>query len=166
MSLEYHYLLMSQQDLLQNEVIEEIMRERANSYLLQNKKNDFWIVLSPKFIKDNNFSSKIKQTNFYKQRILSKNSKEFYAAIVSLNKEFITWMNLRLGYFENIDTFTSNSQENKNYVSNGVTGKFIPKEIEPKTYSSPFISNSKLIHPSILTNKYQKLLDLFYTINS
>lgn len=161
MNTEYHYLLMSQQDLLQNEVIEEIVRERTNSYNLQNKKNDFWIVISPKFTEDVIVSEKIKQTNFYRQRISSTGPKDFYGAIVSFNKEFITWLSLRLGYFENLETFKTVPVANKNYVSNGIYGKFTTVNQE----SSPFSANPRLIHPTILTNKYRTLLDSFYKIN-
>ena len=164
MNTEYHYILMSQQDLLQNEVIEEIVRERTNSYMLQNKKNDFWIVISPKFIENSNLTEKLKQTNFYRQRICSTNStnkKDFYGAIVSFNKEFITWLSLRLGYFENLETFQTVLVANKNYVSNGAYGKFSIVNQD----NSPFFSNPRLIHPTILTNKYRTLLDSFYKIN-
>ena len=66
MTVEYYYLLMSQQDLFKNEVIEEIIRERTNSYFNQQKRNDFWILVSPNFVNSKNMSEKIKETNWLK----------------------------------------------------------------------------------------------------
>jgi hypothetical protein len=55
------YLLMSQDDLFKNQVIEEILRERSSSYILQGKPNDFWILVSPKFIEKEEIQQQIKQ---------------------------------------------------------------------------------------------------------
>lgn len=164
MTVEYYYLLMSQPDLLQNEVIEEIVRERTGSYALQNKKNDFWILISPQFTKSPKISSKIKQTNFYKQKknsLMSSNKLEFYGAIVSINKEFITWLALRLGFFENIENFTELNPPNINYVSNGILGKIEQNEITVE--NSPLKSSPNYLFPDLLTNKYKKLLELSYS---
>ena len=163
MTIEYYYLLMSQQDLLQNEVIEEIVRERVSSYALQNKRNDFWILISPEFVKLPNIEQKIKQTNFYKQKkinLIAENNSEFYGAIISINKEFITWLSLRLGYFENIETFTELKTPNVNYVSNGIFGQINTNENLKQI--SPLKGSPKYITPSLLSNKYKKLLELSY----
>ena len=163
MTVEYYYLLMSQQDLLQNEVIEEIVRERVGSYTLHNKKNDFWILISPNFAMSLNISQKIKQTNFYKQKkinLISGNSAEFYGAIVSVNKDFINWVALRLGYFENIDTFMELKAPNVNYISNGILGKINQSEI------SPLESSPKYLTPNLLINKYKKLLEFSYSVGN
>jgi hypothetical protein len=166
MNKEYHYLLMSQEDLLQNEVIEEILRERTNSYIVQNKKNDFWILISPNFVKNPDIYLKIKETNFYKQKkisLIDSNQKnEFYASIISSNKEFIIWLNLRLGYFEDLQTFSDKKQLNPNYTSNGIYGKLdISKDSSFK--KDLFKFNLKYIYPNILISKYRKFLDLFYS---
>ena len=164
MTIEYYYLLMSQQDLLQNEVIEEIVRERVSSYALQNKRNDFWILISPEFVFKANLNQKIKQTNFYKQKktnLISGNNFEFYAAVVSVNKEFINWLSLRLGYFENIETFSNLNAPNINYVSNGIFGKIEQNETGIK--NSPLKSAAKYLTPDLLTNKDKKLLELSYS---
>lgn len=163
MTVEYYYLLMSQQDLLQNEVIEEVVRERTNSYLLQNKKTDFWILISPKFTTSPDITQKIKQTNFYKQKktdLISSNNSEFYSAVVSVNKEFIIWLSLRLGYFENIETFTELKPANINYISNGIFGKIEQKSSNSQI--SPLKSIPKYLAPDLLTNKYKKLVELSY----
>ena len=164
MTVEYYYLLMSQPDLLQNEVIEEIVRERTGSYALQNKKNDFWILIAPHFAKSPKISEKIKQTNFYKQKknsLVSSNESEFYGAVVSINKEFITWLALRLGFFENIESFTQLNAPNANYISNGILGKIEESEITAE--NSPLKSSPEYLFPDLLTNKYKKLLELSYS---
>ena len=166
MTVEYYYLLMSQQDLLQNEVIEEVIRERTNSYLLQNKKTDFWILISPKFAALPGINQKIKQTNFYKQKktnLISSNNSEFYSAIVSVNKEFIVWLSLRLGYFENIETFTELKPANANYISNGIFGKI--EQNNNNFQMSPLKSIPKYLAPDLLTNKYKKLVELSYNFS-
>jgi hypothetical protein len=45
---------MSQKDFLQNQVIEEILREKSSYYMVQNKVPDYWILISPKFLSENN----------------------------------------------------------------------------------------------------------------
>lgn len=167
MTVEYYYLLMSQQDLLQNEVIEEIVRERVSSYALLNKRNDFWILIAPDFVTSPDLNQKIKQTNFYKQKktnLISPNNSDFYGAIVSVNKDFITWVALRLGYFENIETFTQLNAPNINYVSNGIVGKIQQSEINLQ--NSPLKSSPKYLNPDLLTNKYKKLLELSYNFTN
>lgn len=164
MTTDYYYLLMSQQDLLQTEVIEEVIRERSNAYTLQNRKTDFWILISPEFATTPKIKQKIKETNFYKQKkvdLLSSNNSEFYGAIVSSNKEFITWLSLRLGFFENIETFKELKPANVNYVSNGVFGKI--EQNMNDGHFSPLKSSPKYLSPSLLTNKYKKLVELTYS---
>jgi hypothetical protein len=158
---------MSQQDLFQNEVIEELLRERAHSYILQNKKNDFWILISPKFFDDPKIKAKIEQTNFYKNKknliLLDSQNENFYAAIISTNKEFIIWLNVRLGYFESLDNVVPNYATNSNYsdyISNGIIGKFTT--VESKEKRGLFNFKLNFIHPTILLNKYKQLIEFFY----
>ena len=61
----YYYLIMSQQTLLNNEIIEEILRERATYYQLNKKATDFWILISPYFIYKNEILEKIRKSNYY-----------------------------------------------------------------------------------------------------
>lgn len=49
MTTNYHYIVMSQKDLLQNQVIEEILREKASHYNARKKNPDFWILINPFF---------------------------------------------------------------------------------------------------------------------
>jgi hypothetical protein len=165
MNKEYYYLLMSQQDLFQNEVIEEIMRERINSYNSLNKKNDFWILTAPKFVNDSEFQSRLKISNFYKQKeknlVSYNNQVQFYACFLSFNKEFITWLSLRLGYFEDIDKLNKIKTSNLDYISNGITGKLVIKD-EKGSKNTNFDFEKGKIHPTLLIQKYEKLLELFY----
>ena len=63
----YHYVLMSQKDFLENQVIEEILRERA--YFYGNvKKKDFWILIQPNFLNEPTLKQVIQSTNFYQQQ--------------------------------------------------------------------------------------------------
>jgi hypothetical protein len=152
---------MSQIDMLENQVLEEILRERANYYFSKNKNIDFWLLISPNFLKLNDLSENIKQTNFYKQqksKISSENQKDYYSCIVSLDKEFILWLQLRLGYFETI-----NSEINEKFVSDGVYGFF--DYIDNSNFLiSPLKNNFKQLNPSILIKKYKKTLQLYNLI--
>jgi hypothetical protein len=152
---------MSQKDLIDNEVIEELMRERANTYLLQNKINDFWILIAPKFVENKKINQFIKESNFYKQKkttlVANQNPKEFYAAIISSDKEFIKWVSLRLGYFEEVGT---NNLSKDKYISNGIYGNLNSNEYK----ASILASDQKYLYPDLLLNKYKKLLEIFYTL--
>ena len=55
---------MSQKDFFENQVIEEILRERTNYYLAKNKIKDFWLLVSPDFVLSTDLIDKIKSTNF------------------------------------------------------------------------------------------------------
>ena len=154
MSVRYYYLLMSQIDMLENQVLEEILRERANYYYSKNKNIDFWLSISPSFLEENNLSNKIKKTNFYtqqKKNIYSGFNKEFYSSIISTDKEFINWLQLRLGYFENI-----NESIEKTFVSDGIFG-FIDIDSNQKSSLSPLKSKSNQLNPEIITKKYKKI---------
>jgi len=158
MTVRYYYLIMSQIDMLENQVLEEILRERANYYLSKNKNIDFWLLISPTFLTTNNLLEKIKQTNFYKQqktKISSDTDKNYYSSIISLDKEFILWLQLRLGYFENV-----NSEISDNFVSDGICGFF--DYIDETNFNiSPLKNEINKINPFILMKKYKKTLQLY-----
>lgn len=82
----YYFILASQNFLLNEEPVEEILRERIAHYQRVNKKIDFWLILDPKFIN-------ISQPDLNK--LSFENS---YAAVVSLDKYFIQWLKLRIGF--------------------------------------------------------------------
>jgi hypothetical protein len=160
----YYYLIMSQQTLLNNEIIEEILRERATYYQLNKKATDFWILISPYFIYKNEILEKIRKSNYYfkeKNNICSRdlnsfysNNFEFFGTIISSDIEFIKWFKLRLGDFENIENLNKNS-----FNSNGLYGKINIKNNEK---ISILTSNNNYLHPSILIKRYTKSLELYY----
>ena len=76
--LKYYFILMSQKQMLKNEVLEEILRERTSYYFSKNKKIDFWILISPTFLNFFNFYEKIKKTNFYNQQEKKASNSNFF----------------------------------------------------------------------------------------
>nr|YP_009391563.1 hypothetical protein [Laurenciella marilzae]ARW59707.1 hypothetical protein [Laurenciella marilzae] len=94
----YYFAIASKDFFLYQEPIEEILRERTQYYQSLNKEVDFWFTLEPNFIP-----------------LLDNKNKPYYfnipnslAAIVSLDKDFIQWLKLRIG-FVYIGSFQSKS---------------------------------------------------------
>lgn len=83
---KYYFAIASQDFLLKEEPVEEVLRERINHYKNIQKIIDFWLVLNPSFI---NAPEMIHIKNQ-----LTKPS----AAIISYNPRFIEWLKLRLGF--------------------------------------------------------------------
>ena len=96
MSYHYHFVVASQDFLIKEEPIEEILRERKNYYKSISKEIDFWFILDPHFIDNAIFDD-----NYVK---LPKRC----AAIVSLDKQFIQWLKLRI-VFVAVGTFQSSN---------------------------------------------------------
>ena len=153
---------MSQKDFLENQVIEEILRERANYYTSKGITRDFWVINSPKFIDAPEIKNKIAISNFYKQKksaiqsTISNRTYNFYSAIITCDFEFIKWIQLRLGYFEDIKNLAiTNKTTNNSYVSDGIFG-----EIEN---GNSFLDySSDYLHPDILINRYKKSIEIYY----
>jgi len=82
----YYFAIASQNFLMNEEPVEEILRERTNYYKRINKEIDFWFVLSPTFIQSPNLIS-------IRQQLTGP-----CAAIVSLDEKFIHWLKLRIGF--------------------------------------------------------------------
>lgn len=117
----YHYLLMSRVDFLKIQSIEEILRERAGYYKLENNHQNYWIIIDPLFIKDNKIYEMITKTKFYSQN----KEKSSYVALVSTSETFINWLQLRIGYFESIIENQTYEKENsvKLIKSDGIKGR-------------------------------------------
>jgi hypothetical protein len=119
--------------------------------------------MSPTFINYLELGQKITQTNFYNQQkdeILSGGDREFYGSIVSLDRDFINWIKLRLGYFE--DILQNEDPEFKNsFVSDGISGSFssVSSNISPLKY------NGKMINPDVILQKYKSVLSLYYSMS-
>nr|YP_009313007.1 Hypothetical protein ycf54 [Dermonema virens]SCW21261.1 Hypothetical protein ycf54 [Dermonema virens] len=82
----YYFAIASQDFLLHEEPLEEVLRERTNHYNSIQKVIDFWIVTDPTFIN-------APEMEHIKQQ-LPKPS----VAILSLNQKFIEWVKLRFGF--------------------------------------------------------------------
>ncbi len=93
----YYFAVASQSFFLDQEPIEEILRERTNYYKNFNKEIDFWFILNPTFFDKFNISSNVNSNSLNKS----------IAAIVSLDKQFIQWLKLRV-VFVYTGSFESN----------------------------------------------------------
>jgi len=82
----YYYVLASQRFLIEEEPLEEVLRERTRHYHEQEKEIDFWLVLQPAFLEAPQMVE-IKQE-----------CPQPAAAIVSTTPQFITWLKLRLEF--------------------------------------------------------------------
>ena len=82
----YYYVLASQRFLLEEEPLEEVLRERTRYYHEQEKEIDFWLVKQPAFLEAPQM-----------QAIKAK-CPQPGVAIVSTDSQFTTWLKLRLEY--------------------------------------------------------------------
>ena len=79
----YYFIAASKKFLTEEEPLEEILKERRRNYKENNKKIDFWLLISPLFIK----CSELKE-------LYNKIPKP-QAAVISTDKKFITFLKLR-----------------------------------------------------------------------
>ncbi|MEB3358682.1 MAG: MgPME-cyclase complex family protein [Synechococcales bacterium] len=82
----YHYVLASRAFLIDEEPLEEVLRERKRNYLEREKEIDFWLVDQPAFLEAPELEA------------IKHRCPQPAAAIVSTNAQFITWLKLRLEY--------------------------------------------------------------------
>lgn len=82
----YYYVLASQHFLVEEEPLEEVLRERTRNYQDNNKDIDFWLVEQPAFLEAPEFTD------------IKAQCPQPAAAIISTNPQFITWLKLRLEY--------------------------------------------------------------------
>jgi hypothetical protein len=82
----YHYILASQKFLLEDEPLEEVLKERIRDYNEKGQEIDFWLVKQPAFLDAPAMADE-------KQRC-----PQPAAAIISTNAQFITWLKLRLEF--------------------------------------------------------------------
>jgi len=86
-TINYYYILGSKQFLFNEEPLEEMLRERAENYIKNQKNLNFWILPNPTFLnlpEYENVRKKLPPNN------------ENIVGIISTNKSFITWLKLRL----------------------------------------------------------------------
>jgi len=142
MDINYYYLIFFKEDLLKNKLIEDVLREQAEFYIYRKKSLDFWILNSPLFLNKEEYLNRIKNSNYYKDNKKKYNTNT-YSIIISSNKELITWLKLRIGYFENLSEV---SDDKIKLSSDGLYGL-----IKAKNFSN-------LINPlKSLVNKYNFL---------
>lgn len=82
----YYYVLASQHFLLEEEPIDEVIKERIRNYHEQEKEIDFWLVKQPAFLDAPELAA------------IKAKCPQPAAAIVSTNSQFITWLKLRLEF--------------------------------------------------------------------
>jgi hypothetical protein len=82
----YYYILASQRFLLEEEPLEEVLRERTLDYQEKNKEIDFWLIKQPAFLEAPEMVE------------IKAKCPQPAAAIISTNSQFITWLKLRLEY--------------------------------------------------------------------
>lgn len=82
----YYYVLASRKFLMEEEPLEEVLKERRRHYQETDKEIDFWLVPEPAFLTAPEFS--VQQ---YK-------CPQPAAALISTNPQFIQWLKLRLEF--------------------------------------------------------------------
>ncbi len=82
----YYYLAASYKFLREEEALDEVFTERVRNYHEQEKELDFWFIDRPAFLDAPELAS-------IKAKIPQPAS-----AIISTNKQFITWLKLRLEF--------------------------------------------------------------------
>nr|YP_009315463.1 Hypothetical protein ycf54 [Liagora brachyclada]SCW24121.1 Hypothetical protein ycf54 [Liagora brachyclada] len=104
----YYFAIASQDFLLHEEPLEEVLRERINYYKQMQKNIDFWLVTNPSFIH-------APEMKHVKQQLVKPS-----VAILSFNPTFIEWIKLRFG-FVLTGQFKSPSVNIQNALSNDPT---------------------------------------------
>jgi hypothetical protein len=82
----YYYVLASQKFLLEEEPLEEVLKERTRDYQEKNQEIDFWLVKQPAFLEAPELAE------------IKAKCPQPSVAIISTNPQFITWLKLRLEY--------------------------------------------------------------------
>nr|WDB00558.1 hypothetical protein CVCH_044 [Cavernulicola chilensis] len=100
----YYFAIASTKFLLEQEPTEEILRERTQYYLTQNKQIDFWIVNDPLFLYEDELTD------------LCEKTPKPATAIISTDKKFIDWIRLRVVYVFT-GTIQINSDDNQKLLS-------------------------------------------------
>jgi len=82
----YYYLLASRRFLLEEEPLEEVLKERVRHYSDQGKEIDFWLVEQPAFLEAPELAA------------VKAKCPQPAAAIISTDIQIVTWLKLRLEY--------------------------------------------------------------------
>ena len=155
MKIKYYYLAMTQKSMLRNQVLEELLRERAHNYLSKKKSLDFWLLIAPNYINNKNFEQKIYHTNFFFQnssQLRSSDGSFFCCSLISLDIDFIRWVKLRLGFFET--ALFQKKEKEHTYVSDGIIGEIF---IDSEEGLSPLDNNKNMLSTILETQKAQNI---------
>ncbi len=82
----YHFVAASERFLIEEEPLEEVLRERVRNYGEQGKEIDFWLVKRPAFLKAPELAA------------VAVAVPRPAAAVVSTDEKFITFLKLRLEF--------------------------------------------------------------------
>ncbi len=82
----YHFVAASERFLIEEEPLEEVLRERVRNYGEQGKEIDFWLVKRPAFLKAPELAA------------VAGAVPRPAAAVVSTDEKFITFLKLRLEF--------------------------------------------------------------------
>ena len=82
----YHFVAASRAFLLEEEPLEEVLRERRRNYAEKDKAIDFWLLERPAFLEDPELAATAASVH------------RPAAAVVSTDEKFITFMKLRLEF--------------------------------------------------------------------
>mgnify|MGYP001090965004 FL=1 len=82
----YYYVAASQKFLLEEEPLDEVLQERVRNYQEREKEIDFWLVKQPAFLDAPELAE------------AKEKCPQPSVAIVSSDRQFITWLKLRLEY--------------------------------------------------------------------
>jgi hypothetical protein len=82
----YYFLVASEKFLFEEESLDEVFKERVRNYHEREKEIDFWQVRNPAFLEAPELAE------------IKAKCPQPAGAIVSTNKQFITWLKLRLEY--------------------------------------------------------------------
>ncbi|MBD1924268.1 DUF2488 family protein [Microcoleus sp. FACHB-831] len=82
----YYYILASQRFLLEEEPLEEVLKERRRNYHEQEKEIDFWLVKQPAFLEAPEMAE------------IKAKCPQPAAAVISTNSQFITFLKLRVEF--------------------------------------------------------------------
>lgn len=82
----YYFVAASQKFLIDEEPLDEVIRERTRNYREREKEIDFWVIKQPAFL------------NAPEMAEFKAKCPQPAAAIVSTDRQFVTWLKLRLEY--------------------------------------------------------------------
>lgn len=179
---KYYFLIMNQFDFFYDQCLEEILRERSAYYLDKKREIDFWILLNPFFL--NYFKKSIQISNYFKEnqkKIKDNFGNNYYSVLITQDKDFYSWMMLRIGYFEKIeiDSFKFSKDIQFNTVESSSTDSFELKDAELNPYDikssidglagifeienfiNPLKHNKVDIHPFLTAKKIKKQLEMY-----